>query len=182
LVVIVLAVGYSTSAARSETTVNVCGRDVEQGNGTNLADALTIGGLIVFDCPHPRIRITREHAITRSTYIDGADRIELDAEDATQMFKVEGDEVWLSLRRLALRRADVVITGGVIELQGPMVAETQLRPAGISGTSGCAPAAAVIWARGARALQLARGSARSPRDSQPTVRSLSDVKICLKYG
>jgi predicted outer membrane repeat protein len=90
----------------ADATVNLCLTDLQVGTSadTNLAQALQIGGRVRFACPSgTRILMTREHFIHRTTEIDGENRVTLDGQNTTNMFRaVAGDGVF-TLRNIVLR-------------------------------------------------------------------------------
>ena len=76
---VVLLLACLTSA-QADSVVNLCQKDTEEGNGSNLAGAISRGGLITFDCPAGAIiQMTVSHTVAPGTTIDGGDNVTLDA-------------------------------------------------------------------------------------------------------
>lgn len=141
------ALGLPAGAAAEEpalTEVDRCGSDVEPG-GTNLATALVRGGRITFRCGGPAtIRITRQHAPTRSVDIDGGNQITLDGNNETALLLVTGPtglSVTVRLANLTIRRMAhpagtmagvfqgvqlAVVNSHISESQSPIIVSRQL--------------------------------------------------------
>jgi hypothetical protein len=127
--------------AQAQTTVTACGRDDSPG-GTNLKAALAIGGAIAFRCPGgtATIQITDAHVLRRSTTIDGAGRITLDARGRVPMFIVYDAGVKLLLKDIAVQggansfqshpgsdapKGGIVSSRGDVELSGVRTRESR---------------------------------------------------------
>lgn len=96
----------------AQTHVTLCATDTQEGAGMNLANAVRLGGTIVFDCPpQTRLLMTSGHAAPPGTIIDGGDAITLDgqAREST-MFGVPSGGT-LTLRRVTIRNARQRRTG-----------------------------------------------------------------------
>jgi predicted outer membrane repeat protein len=75
-----IAAALLASAAHGDAVVTLCGQDVWPNNpGTDLSEALAIGGRITFACTG-RIKFSRSHGFATDTQIEGANRITLDGE------------------------------------------------------------------------------------------------------
>src|SRR5262245_55288414 len=91
------------NVAFADAHVTKCHDDLEAG-GTNLEQALQVGGRITFDCrAGTTLLVTREHFINAATEIDGENKVTLDAQDATNMFRAVAGGHVLTLRNIALR-------------------------------------------------------------------------------
>ena len=101
---------FAPSAA-AQTIVTLCQTDIQVGapKDKNLAQAIQTGGRIRFSCPAgTTLRITREHFINTATELDGGNKVILDAQNATNMFRaVSGGHVF-TLRDIVLRRGAAV--------------------------------------------------------------------------
>jgi hypothetical protein len=79
---VVLLLAFLTSA-QADSVVNLCQKDAEEGNGSNLGGAISRGGLITFDCPAGTvIQMTVSHTVPPGTIVDGGDKVTLDAHGA----------------------------------------------------------------------------------------------------
>ena len=80
------------TSARADSVVNLCQKDTQEGNGSNLAGAISRGELITFDCPAGAIiQMTVSHTVPPGTTIDGGDNVTLDAHGAPlTMFESTG--------------------------------------------------------------------------------------------
>jgi hypothetical protein len=111
LVLGVLLIAATPSMASAQLVVDRCGSDTETGGTRNLAQALAIGGNIVFACPPgTQIRITRGHTVPGGTSIDGEGNVTLDAHGLRlTLFYVNGSFLMrrLSIQNVALRRSSV---------------------------------------------------------------------------
>jgi hypothetical protein len=98
--------------------VTLCNSDVEGGVGApNLQTAIAAGGDITFQCSssNPTIQLTREHAVTRATSIDGGNAVTLDGNNH-RMFDVQ-NKAWLRFLNITIRRGAGVVGGsGQVEL------------------------------------------------------------------
>ncbi len=70
------------SSAHGAGTVTACGWDEQTGSGTNLAQALTSGGLVLFNCPPgTKIILTKSRHLHLTTAINGGNEITLVSND-----------------------------------------------------------------------------------------------------
>jgi hypothetical protein len=71
------------TSAQADGIVNLCQKDTQEGNGSNLAGTISQGGDITFDCPAGTIiQMTVGHTVPPGTTIDGGDKVTLDAHGA----------------------------------------------------------------------------------------------------
>jgi predicted outer membrane repeat protein len=111
---------WSLGAVRvaDAAVVTLCNTDVEGGAGAaNLQTAIAAGGIVTFQCqsPNPTIQLTREHLVSRTTFIDGGNTVTLDGGNR-RMFDT-GSDVWFRLMNIAIKRGAGVVGGsGRVEL------------------------------------------------------------------
>jgi predicted outer membrane repeat protein len=105
-------------ARAQNQVVNRCASDVEPG-GVNLAGALAAGGRITFNCGGPAtITITRQHSITRSIDVDGANQITLDGNGQTPFLSADAPDAAVRLANVTVRRMFSTNQSGVLGGQG----------------------------------------------------------------
>lgn len=86
--------------------VRACTTDVQQGAGTNLAEAIEAGGVITFDCPGPSpvtLLVTRGYMIDGQVRIFGGGRV---------ILKIESGPAFTVTRPGLLQLAGLEIVGG----------------------------------------------------------------------
>ncbi|MBV8033652.1 hypothetical protein [Roseateles sp.] len=125
-------------AAHADSTVTLCGSDIQSGAGVNLASALASGGRITFSCGAPAtININCSHALTANTEIDGGDKVALRGNPASPgcggsastyvMFaNASPTRHTLRLRNLRILNATPIPDGGITNLQGGNVVRGNL--------------------------------------------------------
>ncbi len=104
-------------SASAQTVVTACGRDDAVG-GTNLLTALAGGGSIVIRCgaAAATIEITRTHALSTDTAIDGEGRVTLTGNGSRPMFTTPST---VTLTGLTIRNSR---PGGVADTRSPTTA------------------------------------------------------------
>ena len=124
--------------AQADSTVNLCGSDIQSGAGTNLASALASGGRITFSCGGAStININCSHTLSANTEIDGGDSVTLRGNPGTpgcggsasaySMFaNASPTRLSLRLRNLRIVEAKPKPDGSITTLVGGNVARGNL--------------------------------------------------------
>jgi hypothetical protein len=88
--------------AMADAVVTACAEDNQAGAGTNLAQAITAGGVIRFNCPAGSvIRVSGRYDLPGSTLIDGGGTVTLDGGGIARTFLTARQN--LILRRITLQ-------------------------------------------------------------------------------
>ena len=136
------------TSAQANGVVNLCQKDTEEGNGSNLGGAISRGGLITFDCPAGAIiQMTISHTVPPGTIIDGGDNVTLDAHGAAlTMFRVPNGTLTMQKITLqggkALRRglpfpeaeSSIISASGSLSLTGVTIAGSEF-PVDVEGNA-----------------------------------------------
>ncbi|MET4802814.1 hypothetical protein [Bradyrhizobium sp. LB11.1] len=112
---------FVAGAAYADATVSVCGVDVALGPGTNLQEALAIGGRITFTCSDRHIKMTSQHVLTRSVDIDGTGGYILDGNHAVGILQANSPQVEITLRNLHIQGAQNNTLGSVVSAKAGSV-------------------------------------------------------------
>ncbi len=115
------------AAARADALVTGCASDTQPGAGTNLAQALAVGGIIRFACPAgTSIRVTGRYNLKSSTTLEGGDTVTLDGQGAAGTFLSSTVANNVILRRITIRgfandprRRLGELPGSVLRAEGP---------------------------------------------------------------